>query len=173
MTTRTTSATIVTMITSEDKKFLELLDQAEPKALCLRAQISAMFVKKGEILIQHTNDWHKEYNCSKIGCIRNEMQIPSGHRREICYGVCAEQWCLALAAKEGISLEGSTLYVTKHPCRICSSMVAIAGIKRVVYQEGYPDTIENFDIFKSTKVKVEVGPNTKFKSQKVSKAHTI
>lgn len=161
------------MITAEDKKFLELLDKAEPKALCLRAQISAMFVKNGKILVQHANDWHKEYNCSKIGCIRNEMDIPSGHRREICYGICAEQWCLALAAKDGIELNGSTLYVTKHPCRICASMVAIAGIKRIVYQEGYPVTMANFDIFKAKKIKVELGPNTKFKSPKVSKAHSI
>lgn len=161
------------MITSQDKKFLELLDQQEPKALCLRAQISALFARDGKLLIQHTNDWHKEYNCSKIGCIRNEMEIPSGHRREICYGICAEQWCLALATEKGISLKGSTLYVTKHPCRICASMVAIAGIKRVVYQEGYPMAMADFDIFKSTGIKVEQGPNTKFKNPNVLKAHSI
>lgn len=161
------------MITPEDTKFLEMLDQEEPKALCLRAKISALFAKDGKALIQHNNDWHFEYNCSNIGCIRNIMKIPSGHQREICYGICAEQWCLALAAKDGISLEGSTLYVTKHPCRICASMCAIAGVTRVVYQEGYPIVMEQFDIFKSKGIKVEQADVTQFKDPEASKTHTI
>ena len=144
------------MISSTDKTFLSTLTQKAPKALCIRAQIYAIFVDaKGKVLVEHANDWHQEYNCSKIGCIRNEMQIPSGHRREICYGICAEQWCIAIAAEQGISLKNSTLYVSKHPCRICASMVAIAGIKRVVYQGGYPVAMQNFDILKKKKIKVE------------------
>ncbi len=166
-------ATIHPMITPEDKKFLELLDKEEPKALCLRAKISALFAKDGKVLVQHNNDWHREYNCNKIGCIRNQMKIPSGHQREICYGVCAEQWCLALAAKDGISLEGSTLYVTKHPCRICASMVSIAGVSRVVYQEGYPIVMEQFDIFKSKDIKVEQAEVTEFKDPETTKTHSI
>lgn len=161
------------MISTQDKKFLEQLDQLEPKAHCLRAKIAAMFVKNGKILIQRTNDWHKEYNCSHIGCIRDEMQIPSGHRREVCYGICAEQWCISEAAKKGISLEGSTVYVSKHPCRICASMIAISGVKRVVYQEGYPITMKDFDILKKQGIKVEQGPNTKFKDPKTSATHSI
>lgn len=161
------------MITVKDKKFLEILDKNEPKALCIRAKIGAMFVKNGKILVQHTNDWHKEYNCSKIGCIRNEMQIPSGHRREICYGICAEQWCLAQAARDGIPLEGATLYVSKHPCRICASMVSLAGISRIVFQEGYPVAMKDFDIFKAKKITIEQGPNTKFKDPETSKSHSI
>ncbi|MFA7277908.1 MAG: deaminase [Candidatus Gracilibacteria bacterium] len=161
------------MITDEDKKYLEMLDKEEPKALCLRAKISALFAKDGKVLIQHNNDWHFEYNCSKIGCIRNEMKIPSGHQREICYGVCAEQWCIALAAEQGLSLKGSTLYVTKHPCRICASMASIAGITRVVYQEGYPDVMQGFDIFKSKGIIVEQGPSTEYKDPETSKSHSI
>lgn len=161
------------MITPEDQKFLELLDKEEPKALCLRAKISALFARDEKVLIQHNNDWHFEYNCSKIGCIRNQMNIPSGHQREICYGVCAEQWCIALAAAEGISLKGSTLYVTKHPCRICASMAAIAGVTRVVYQEGYPIVMEQFDIFKSKGIKVEQAEVTQFKDPEASKSHSI
>lgn len=161
------------MITKSDIRFLELLDKQEPKAHCLRAQIGAMFVKNGKVLVAHNNDWHPEYNCKKIGCIRNIMNIPSGHRREMCYGICAEQWCFAIAAEKGIKLKGSTLYVTKHPCRICSSTIAIAGITRVVYQDGYPDVIKGFDILKKKKIKVERGPNTAYKSPHVLKAHSI
>ncbi len=161
------------MITPEDKTFLEMLDKEEPKAHCLRAKISALFARDGKVLIQHNNDWHTEYNCSKIGCIRNQMNIPSGHQREICYGVCAEQWCIALAAAEGISLKDSTIYVTKHPCRICASLISIVGVTRVVYQEGYPIVMENFDIFKSKGILVEQAEVTEFKDPETRKSHSI
>ena len=32
-----------------------------------------------------------------------------------------------------------TLYCTHQPCGICAKMIVNAGIRRVVYQEGYPD----------------------------------
>ena len=44
------------------------------------------------------------------------------------------------AAKEGISLVGSTLYLTHSPCRACASMLLQVGIKRVVYNQEYRDT---------------------------------
>jgi len=160
-------------ITQEDYKFLEEIDRIEPATLCLRAQIACVIVKDGKILVKHTNDWLSGYACSKIGCVRDMYQVPSGTRREICYGICAEQWCVSLAAKQGISLEGATLYCTKHPCRVCASLVAVAGIKRVVYQEGYPEVLENFDVLGTYGIIVEQGPNTEFKSKQISKSHTI
>jgi dCMP deaminase len=161
------------MITKTDQKFLQLIDQLEAKAHCLRAQIACVIVKKGKVLVKHTNDWMKNYACSKIGCIRDMYQVPSGSRREICYGICAEQWALCLAAKDGISIKGATLYCTKHPCRICSSMIAVSGIKRVIFQEGYPEVLPNFDILKSCGIIVEQAAPTKYKSKNISKSHTI
>jgi dCMP deaminase len=160
-------------ITSQDIKFLEEIDKLEPHTHCLRAQVVCMIVKDGKLLVAHGNDWLYDYNCSHIGCIRDMMQVPSGHRREICYGICAEQWCLALAANKGISVDGATLYCTKHPCRVCAGLIAVAGIKRVVYQEGYPEILPNFDILKDRGIIVEMAPTTTFKSPKVSKSHTI
>lgn len=160
-------------ITKKDIKFLEILDQMEPKAKCIRANIAAIIVKNGKILAKHTNDWHKETDCGKIGCIRNIRKIESGTRREICYGMCAEQWCIAIAAKKGIPVKGSTIYVTKHPCRVCESLIAESGIKRVVFQEGYPDPLPKFDILKARGIKVEKGPNTNKKSKKRLESDSI
>lgn len=149
-------------ITKEDKKILEMIDTMEPSAYCVRAKIAAAIVKDGKVIVKHTNDWHPEYDCTIIGCIRNKLKVKSGTRREICYGLCAEQWCLTKAAKKGISVEGATIYCTKHPCRVCSSMIAEAGIKRVVFQEGYPEAIPKFDILRDKGVIVEKGPNIKY-----------
>ena len=44
------------------------------------------------------------------------------------------------AARQGVSIKGSTIYITLSPCSACSAMIAQAGIKRVVYEEDYRDT---------------------------------
>ncbi len=160
-------------ITKKDTKYLELIDKLEPKAKCLRANIACMLVKGDKILVKATNDWHKEANCEKIGCIRNIRKVKSGTKREVCYGMCAEQWCLALAAKKGISVKGATAYVTKHPCRVCESLLTEAGIKRVVYQEGYPDVLPKFNLFEKRGVKVEQAPITEHKSPDIPSATSI
>lgn len=146
-------------IDDKDLKFLKIIDEMEPTANCLRAKIAAAIVKDDEVLVKHCNDWHPEYNCQEIGCVRDKLKVESGTRREICYGICAEQWCIALAAKQGLNVDGATLYCTKHPCRVCSSLIAESGITRVVYQEGYPEVLTKFDILKDRGIVVEQGPN--------------
>jgi dCMP deaminase len=51
----------------------------------------------------------------------------------------AELNCILKAAKEGVSVIGSSLYVTLSPCKQCSAMIIQSGIKRVVYLEDYRD----------------------------------
>lgn len=57
----------------------------------------------------------------------------------------AELSCILKAAKEGVSVVGSTLYVSLSPCIACSEMIAAAGVSRVVYKEPYrlTDGVEN------------------------------
>ena len=51
----------------------------------------------------------------------------------------AEQNAIIQAARLGSSIDGATLYCTHQPCVLCAKMIVNSGIKRVVYQEGYPD----------------------------------
>ena len=59
--------------------------------------------------------------------------------QEVCYAVHAEQNAIIQAAKLGIGLEGSVMYVTHQPCVICTRMIINSGVKKVVYKNGYPD----------------------------------
>lgn len=52
----------------------------------------------------------------------------------------AELNAILHAARQGVSVKGSTIYITLSPCSACSAMIAQAGIKRVVYQEEYRDS---------------------------------
>ena len=51
----------------------------------------------------------------------------------------AEANALAFAARQGISTDGATLYVTVSPCDTCSRLLIAAGINRVVYDALYRD----------------------------------
>ncbi|HCW32174.1 MAG: deoxycytidylate deaminase, dCMP deaminase [Candidatus Peregrinibacteria bacterium GW2011_GWE2_39_6] len=128
-----------------DHKILKRLLKIAGRSTCLRAKVGCILVKKNKILLETNNNTLPKFDCSKIGCIRDIKKVPSGLNREICYGLCAEQYLLSYAAKKGISVRGGTIYVTTHPCRICECLIAAAGIKRVVYVRGYPDVLAQFD----------------------------
>ena len=51
-------------------------------------------------------------------------------------------------------IEGATLYCTHQPCSVCAKMIVNAGIRRVVYEQGYPDDFTH-EIFGETGVLVE------------------
>lgn len=49
----------------------------------------------------------------------------------------AEQNAIAYAAKYGISIKDTTIYVTTSPCVTCAKLIVQSGITRVVYGEAY------------------------------------
>lgn len=63
----------------------------------------------------------------------------------------AEQNALTDAASQGISTQGATMYVTLAPCKMCAKLMVQAGIKRIVYAEGYRD-MSGIEFLKSCNV---------------------
>ena len=93
--------------------------------------------------------------CREKGeCLRRKLGIPSGTRAEVCYAAHAEQNAILQAARLGISIDGATLYCTHQPCSVCAKMIVNAGIRRVIYEQGYPDAF-SLEIFGETGVKLE------------------
>lgn len=88
------------------------------------------------------------------GCMRRKDNIPSGTRQEHCLAVHAEQNAIIMAAKKGISINGSTLYVTTYPCGICARMIINSGIRRIVYDGEYQDKL-GYDLLSKTNIEVE------------------
>ncbi|HHY80566.1 MAG TPA: dCMP deaminase family protein, partial [Thermoanaerobacter sp.] len=90
-------------------------------------------------------------HCEETGCLREQLGIPSGERPELCRGVHAEQNAIIQAALHGVSTKGATLYVSASPCVICAKMLINAGVKRIVYEEEYPDELA-FKLLKEANV---------------------
>jgi dCMP deaminase len=94
-------------------------------------------------------------DCLELGCLRNEKNIPSGQRTEICRAIHAEQNAIIQAAVHGVSLEGCTIYCTHTPCVLCAKMMVNARVKRVVIFSKYAD--DSFkELFKEAGIQLDV-----------------
>ncbi len=40
-----------------------------------------------------------------------------------------------------VSVKGGTLYCTTFPCNFCAKAIVNAGVREIVYEEGYPDDL--------------------------------
>ena len=127
-----------------DIRFMELAKSIANWSSCYQEnrKIGAIVVKNKRILTTGYNGAPAGLqSCVEKGeCLRRKLNIPSGTRHELCYAIHAEQNAIIQAAKLGVSIDGATLYCTHQPCVICAKMIVNAGISRVVYAEGYPDS---------------------------------
>ena len=80
-------------------------------------------------------------HCLDQGCLREEMNIPSGQRHELCRGLHAEQNVIIQAALHGIALRGAELFCTTQPCLICSKMLINCQFTKIYFAQGYPDDL--------------------------------
>ena len=124
-----------------DQRFMELAVTVGEWASCLRRKVGAVIVREKRVMTTGYNGAPAGISsCQERGvCLRTEKGIASGTRQELCYAAHAEQNAIIQAARYGINISGATLYCTHQPCVICAKMIINAGIKRVVYREGYPD----------------------------------
>lgn len=125
---------------SQDEYFMEIAKVVAKRSTCLRIHVGAVIVKNGRILSTGYNGAPYGFeHCLDIGCIRERENVAHGTRHELCRAVHAEQNAIIQAALHGVSIEGATIYCTHQPCILCAKMLINAKIKRVVFQNGYPD----------------------------------
>lgn len=122
--------------------FLEVADLVATRSTCLRRQVGAVLVRDKRIISTGYNGAPRKLkHCSETGCLRQENDIPSGQRYELCRGVHAEQNAIINAAYYGISTQDTVMYCTNQPCIICARMIINAGIEKVVHRGNFQDDI--------------------------------
>lgn len=125
---------------SWDEYFISIAKLVATRSTCLRRQVGAVVVKDKQVLATGYNGAPTGItHCDQVGCLREELEIPSGQRHEICRALHAEQNAFLQAAKHGVNLSESSLYITVQPCSICAKMIINAGIKKVIIAGDYPD----------------------------------
>ena len=131
------------MRVSWDEYFMEIAEIVKTRSTCMRRQIGAVIVKDNRIITTGYNGAPSGCrHCTEIGtCYRQEHNISSGERHEMCRALHAEQNAIIQAARIGNTTDGATIYVTNQPCVICAKMCINAGIRRIVYKDSYPDEL--------------------------------
>ena len=125
-----------------DTYFMNFARLAEKRSTCLRRRVGAVIVLDKMVLATGYNGAPKGVpHCGEVGCLREEKNVPSGQRHELCRGLHAEQNAIIQAAYHGVSIRGGTIYCTFKPCVICIKMIINSGIQRVLFLGEYDDPL--------------------------------
>jgi dCMP deaminase len=125
-----------------DTYFMDMAKLASRRSSCLRRAVGAVLVKDRRVLTTGYNGVPSGVtHCEVTGCLREKLNVPSGERHELCRGLHAEQNAIIQAAFHGVSIREAVLYCTTLPCIICAKMLINAGVRRIVYLDGYADSL--------------------------------
>jgi dCMP deaminase len=124
--------------------FMDITRLVSKRSTCRRRAVGAILVKDKRILSTGYNGAPSGIqHCLDIGCLREDMNVASGERHELCRGIHAEQNAIIQAALHGVSIRGATLFCTNLPCSICAKMIINAGIIKIYYESGYADRLSD------------------------------
>lgn len=112
-----------------DKAYLRIAREWGKLSHCQRKQVGAVIVKDRMIISDG-------YNGTPSG-FENPCENEEGYTK--WYVLHAEANAILKVASSTQSCKDATLYITLSPCKECSKLIYQAGIKRVVYQNGYKD----------------------------------
>ncbi len=118
---------------SWDQYFLKLAMLASERATCPRMHCGCVIVRNKNVLATGYNGSLPGLpHCDDVGCLVVDNHcIRTNH---------AEMNAITQAARNGVSIEGATAYVTNMPCTTCAKALIGAGIRRVVVFSDYHST---------------------------------
>ena len=127
---------------SWENYFMGITELVAKRSTCRRRSVGAIIVKDKRILTTGYNGAPSGIrHCLEVGCLREQLNVASGERHELCRGIHAEQNAIIQAAFHGVSIKDAILFCTNLPCSICAKMVINAGIKKIYYRSGYADAL--------------------------------
>jgi len=118
---------------SWDEYFMGIARQVASRATCDRKHVGALLVRDRTILSTGYNGSIRGLpHCDEVG-----HMMENGH----CVAtVHAEANAIIQAAKNGVRIDGATMYTSASPCWSCFKLIANAGCVRIVYGEFYRDS---------------------------------
>jgi dCMP deaminase len=117
---------------SWDQYFMDIAKQVATRATCDRKHVGALLVRDRTILSTGYNGSIRGLpHCDEVG-----HMMENGH----CVAtVHAEANAIIQAAKNGVAIDGATIYTTASPCWPCFKLIANSGCQRIVFGEFYRD----------------------------------
>ena len=144
---------------SKDIFFMKLAYQYAEQSTCVRRKVGAVIVKDN---IQLSGGYNGApsglQHCTNETCIRKKLNISSGQQHEKCRGAHGEMNAISQAAKNGVNIDGSTIYCTTQPCIYCAKAIVNSGIKRLVYCESYGNGMDELTSEMLQNIQVDIIP---------------
>ncbi len=143
---------------SWDEYFLGIVDAVAKRATCDRGRTAVILVKDKRILATgYVGSPMGLAHCDEVGHQMKKVVHEAGKVSQHCVRTNhAEINAISLAARNGISIEGATLYCKLEPCYTCAKMIINAGIRRVVCQKQYHAAEDTRRIFLQAKIQFDV-----------------
>jgi dCMP deaminase len=143
---------------SWDEYFLELVDQVAARATCDRGKSGCVVVRNKRIICTgYVGSPSGMPHCDEAGHDMKQMIDEDGTARQHCVRtVHAEQNAICQAARYGLQLDGTTLYCSMEPCRVCAMLIASSGITRVVAKRRYHAGQDTRHILAGAGVELEI-----------------
>src|ERR671938_1657547 len=115
-----------------DQYFMNIAQVVASRSTCPRKYVGSVIVRNRTILSTGYNGSIRGMpHCRDVG-----HMMEDGH----CVAtVHAEANAIIQAAKNGVAIEGATIYTTASPCWPCFKLVANSGCARIVFGEFYRD----------------------------------
>ena len=135
----------------KENYYLDIAQTVLERSTCMRRCYGAIIVQNDEIVSTGYNGAPRgRKNCVDLGyCTREEMNIPSGQRYELCRSVHAEANCIISAARKDaldstmymacVNPKNGELIPDSTSCTMCRRLIINAGIDRMVIRTGEMD----------------------------------
>lgn len=98
-------------------------------------RVGAVVVKDDAIIAQRHNHHVPSEHMPYVNGDPRDV-IKSGTLNLVYSSLHAEQTIVAEAARDGVSLKGTDMYLNDFPCPLCAKLMASAGIKRCFFKAG-------------------------------------
>ena len=140
-----------------DEYFMEVMEAISKRATCDRGRAGSVAVKNNRILVTgYVGSPIGFPHCDEVGHDLRKVLHDDGTISQHCMRtVHSEQNLICQAARDGIALDGATVYTRMTPCRTCAMLLINCGIKRVVCQRKYRGGEESEEMFKIAGVQIE------------------
>jgi dCMP deaminase len=139
-----------------DEYFMEIAETVAKRATCDRGRAGTVIARDKRILVTgYVGSPTGLPHCDEAGHQMKSMIHEDGRVTQHCVRTThSEQNAIAQAARNGISIEGATLYCKMTPCSVCAKIIINSGIKRVVCKNRYHVGDESIELFKQAGVEI-------------------
>jgi dCMP deaminase len=140
-----------------DAYFMEVMEAISKRATCSRGRSGCVIAKDNQLLVTgYVGSPIGMEHCDDVGHQMKKMLHEDESITEHCVRtVHAEQNAICQAAKNGVSIDGATLYCRMTPCRVCAMLIINCGIKRVVCERKYHAGSETEHMFKQAGIQLD------------------